>query len=36
MDVAGIDAHATYIAVAMVGNDGTVVQKPLRIRNDDR
>ncbi len=35
MHVAGIDAHATYILVAVVGNDGTVVQKPLRIRNDD-
>jgi hypothetical protein len=35
MHVAGIDAHATYIVIAVVGNDRTVVQKPLRIRNND-
>ena len=27
MRVQGIDAHATYIVVAVVGNDGAVVQK---------
>ena len=36
MHVAGIDAHATYIVVAIVGNDGAIVQKPLRIRNGDQ
>lgn len=35
MHVAGIDAHATYVVVAIVGNDGDIVQKPLRIRNDN-
>ena len=35
MHVAGIDAHATYIVVAVVGNDRTVVHRPQRIRNDD-
>jgi hypothetical protein len=35
MHVAGIDAHATYLVVAIVGNDGSTVQKPLRIRNTD-
>ena len=33
MFVAGIDAHATYVVVAIVSNDGVLVQKPLRIRN---
>jgi transposase len=33
MFVAGIDAHATYLVVAIVSNDGALVQKPLRIRN---
>jgi len=33
MHVAGIDAHATYIVVAIVSNDGTLRQKPVRIRN---
>ena len=35
MFVAGIDAHATYVVVAIVSNDGALVQKPLRIRNTD-
>jgi hypothetical protein len=29
MHVAGIDAHATYLVVAIVSNDGTLVQRPL-------
>jgi hypothetical protein len=33
MHVAGIDAHATYIVVAIVSNGGALVQKPVRIRN---
>ena len=35
MYVAGIDAHATYLVVAIVSNDGAFVQKPLRIRNTE-
>ena len=35
MYVAGIDAHATYVVVAIVSNDGVLVQKPLRIRNTE-
>jgi transposase len=33
MHVAGIDAHATYVVVAIVSNGGALVQKPVRIRN---
>ena len=35
MFVAGIDAHVTYVVVAIVSNDGVLVQKPLRIRNGE-
>ena len=35
MYVAGIDAHATYLVVAVVSKDGALVQKPLRIRNTE-
>ena len=35
MHVAGIDAHATYVVVAIVSNGGALVQKPVRIRNRD-
>jgi len=35
MHVAGIDAHATYVVVAIVSNDGSIVQKPVRIRNHE-
>lgn len=35
MFVAGIDAHATYLVVAIVGNDGALVHKPVRIRNTE-
>ena len=34
MYFAGIDAHTTYVVVAIVSNDGTLAQKPVRIRND--
>jgi hypothetical protein len=33
MMVAGSDAHATYVVVAIVSNDGALIQKPLRIQN---
>jgi transposase len=33
MHVAGIDAHATYVVVAIVSNDGALVRKPVRISN---
>ena len=36
MKVAGIDAHTTYIVVAIVGNEGELLEKPRRIRNEDR
>lgn len=35
MIVAGIDAHATYLVVAIVSNDGGLIQKPLRIQNTE-
>lgn len=35
MFVAGIDAHATYLVVAIVSNDGALVRKPHRVRNDE-
>lgn len=35
MHVAGIDAHATYVVVAIVSNDGAVVHKPIRIKNTE-
>ena len=31
MYVAGVDAHGTYLVVAIVSNDGELVQKPMRI-----
>jgi transposase len=33
MHVAGIDAHATYVVVAIVSNDGALVRQPVRISN---
>lgn len=36
MYVAGIDAHTTYLVVAVVSNTGERVLGPTRIRNDDR
>jgi len=36
MYVAGIDAHATYLMVAVVSNDGAIVQKPIRISNGEQ
>jgi len=35
MYVAGIDAHATYSVVAIVSKTGELVQKAMRIRNED-
>jgi transposase len=35
MFVAGIDAHATYVVVAIVSNDGALVQRPHRIRTTE-
>lgn len=35
MYVAGIDAHATYLVVAIVSNDGALVHKPCRVRNTE-
>jgi len=36
MKVAGIDAHTTYIVVAIVGNEGELLEKTRRIGNEDR
>lgn len=33
MHVAGMDAHATYVVVAIVSNDGALVRQPVRISN---
>lgn len=33
MHVAGIDAHVTYVVVAIVSNDGGLVREPVRIPN---
>jgi transposase len=35
MFVAGIDAHTRYVVVAIVSNDGKIVQKPVRIGNHE-
>lgn len=35
MNVAGIDAHATYVVVAIVNKAGELVQKPTRITNKE-
>lgn len=35
MYAAGIDAHATYLVVAIASNDGTLVQKPVRVRTTE-
>jgi transposase len=35
MYAAGIDAHATYLVVAIVSNDGALVQKPVRVRTTE-
>jgi transposase len=35
MPVAGIDLHATYLVVTIVSNEGSILQKPRRIRNSD-
>lgn len=36
MYVAGIDAHSTYLVVAVVSNTGERVVAPTRVRNDAR
>ena len=36
MYVAGIDAHATYLVVAIVSNDGALIDKAHRVRNTER
>ena len=36
MFVAGIDAHTTYLVVAVVSKDGALVEKPVRIHNAER
>lgn len=36
MYVAGIDAHSTYLVVAVVSNTGEQVLGPTRVRNEDR
>jgi hypothetical protein len=35
MPVAGIDLHATYLVVTIVSNEGSILQKPRRIRNSE-
>ena len=35
MNVAGIDAHATYLVVAIVSNTGELLQKAMRIANKE-
>ena len=35
MPVAGIDLHATYLVVTIVSNEGSILQKPRRIRNGE-
>jgi transposase len=36
MNVAGIDAHATYLVVVVVSKTGELLQKPMRIPNKER
>ena len=35
MNVAGIDAHTTYLVVTVVNNTAQLVQRPRRIANSE-
>ena len=35
MNVAGIDGHASYVVVTVLGSTAKMLQRPVRIKNDE-